>query len=84
MSVSSAFKAAGLTALLMSVLLSELFAFSEAADEPAGAQSSPAKPINSNPTILKWKRPSALPPARPRQMTLHHEPFTPRAMLITP
>jgi hypothetical protein len=84
MSVSSAFKAAGLTPPLMSVLLSELFAFSEAAGEVAGAQSSPAKPSNSSPAILKWKRPGALPVARPRHIPLDHESLIRLAMLITP
>jgi hypothetical protein len=69
---------------LVPALLSGLFAFSEAAGEAPGAQSRLAKPINSNPVTLKWKRPGALPPARPSHMTLEHEPLTPLAMLITP
>jgi hypothetical protein len=68
----------------VSALLSGLFAFSEAAGEAPGAQSRPAKPINSNPTILKWKRPGALPPARPSNLTFEAELFSPCTMLIAP
>jgi hypothetical protein len=64
--------------------LSGLFTFSEAAGEAPGAQSRPAKPTNSNPAILKWKRPGALPPARQSHITFEAEPFSPCTMLIAP
>jgi BRCT domain type II-containing protein len=69
---------------LVSGLLSGLVAFSEAAGKVRGAPRKPAKPINSNPTIAKWKRLCALPTTRSSDLTRNHDPVTPRAMLITP